>query len=999
MVTLLQRGVGKRMESLSLRPELLLTGRMLACVRRLIPMFAMLNLPFDHLRRVLPFICCLTKPFCCLTMSVCRLTASVCCLAISVCCLSVSSCTVEGQEIIDNEDNDDNVVEPAVADDIRFIPGQLKVKFENGVEPKLSMLSSIGATHMTRVFPYAGKYEKRTREAGLDRWYKVWYDGNIPATKAAGEVGEIDGVEFVENVPVISRKSLGHPVLALPMGRGRMWPMTFVAENNGGSGGVSYDILQGSNGFGTAASSALPFNDPQLDKQWHYRNEGTVTDSKAGADINLFRAWEVMAGSNDVVVAVVDGGIDYTHEDLAGNVGNWAELYGQEGVDDDGNGYVDDIYGWSFIYSRTNPNGSNNITAVEHGTHVAGTIGAENNNGKGVCGIAGGSGNHSGVRMISCQIFTNNKNDDGDSDAAIKYAADAGAVICQNSWGYDGAYYMPQSCKDAIEYFIKNAGTDENGNQTGPMKGGIVIFAAGNDDMSTLSYPACYENVVAVSAFAPDFAKSYYSNYGSWVDVAAPGGSAKYSGKYAEECEVLSTLPNNEYGYMQGTSMACPHVSGIAALAVAKHGGPGFTPDKLRLYLEKGVNDIDQYNSSYKGMLGSGYVDAYKAVSSDEGFAPDPVTDLTHSNTAGEVELTWTVPEDKDDGHADSFILMWRVGTLANPDPDNLPEGAKSVTVPVNGLKAGETMSYLLTDIDQDTKYTIAIIAADPWNNRSEVRSISFGTLVNEAPVLSTEAEQPVKVSYNQTVAVEYIVSDPDSKDFTYEMVDPSGAVTAVKTQGKLTLSIFNYRKAAGEYTLQLTVSDRFGASDEADLHFELLKDQAPAVTDPFEPVYLGSLNERHEFTPSSAFSDEVFETVQYSMEYDRNMLFLQEVKGGYSIMPLKYGRSEIVVKATDEGGNTGTASIVVLCRDDSREIDLYPNPCRDTLNIRMGRNVNGEIQVKLYDKAARCVLDKTCKIAPTEPAALDLSGLGGGTYTIKVSIDTKSCTKTIIKR
>ena len=99
-----------------------------------------------------------------------------------------------------------------------------------------------------------------------------------------------------------------------------------------------------------------------------------MPDAVAGADINLFRAWEVTAGSNDVVVAVVDGGIDYAHEDLIGNVGNWAELYGEEGVDDDGNGYVDDIYGWNFIYSSAYPMGSNRITPVEHGTHVAGTI-------------------------------------------------------------------------------------------------------------------------------------------------------------------------------------------------------------------------------------------------------------------------------------------------------------------------------------------------------------------------------------------------------------------------------------------------------------------------------------------------------------------------------------------------------------------------------------------------------------------------------------------------
>lgn len=198
-----------------------------------------------------------------------------------------------------------------------------------------------------------------------------------------------------------------------------------------------------------------------------------------------------------------------------------------------------------------------------------------------------------------------------------------------------------------------------------------------------------------MASVAPDYRKAYYSNYAKWVDVAAPGGTYRKDGRYDDECPVYSTLPDNQYGYMQGTSMACPHVSGIAALAVSKYGGPGFTPDKLKLYLTRGANDIDAYNPGYKGLLGSGIVDAYKAVSSDQGYAPERVTDLQHSNTAGEVELTWTVPSDKDDEHPDTFLIMWRVGTLDKPDPENLPEGASLVRVPVNG-KNPETRCHIL---------------------------------------------------------------------------------------------------------------------------------------------------------------------------------------------------------------------------------------------------------------------------------------------------------------
>lgn len=176
-------------------------------------------------------------------------------------------------------------------------------------------------------------------------------------------------------------------------------------------------------------------------------------------------------------MAVIDGGIDYRHEDLSGNVGNPAELFGEPGVDDDGNGYIDDIYGWNFI------NGTNQIEADDHGTHVAGTIGAENNNGVGVCGIAGGHGGNTGVWLLSCQLFgtIDGREVSASFPEMIKYAADAGAVIAQNSWGYENITYLPRADQEAIDYFIQYAGVDERGEQTGPMKGGVVIFAAGNE--------------------------------------------------------------------------------------------------------------------------------------------------------------------------------------------------------------------------------------------------------------------------------------------------------------------------------------------------------------------------------------------------------------------------------------------------------------------------------------------------------------------------------------
>ena len=376
-------------------------------------------------------------------------------------------------------------------------------------------------------------------------------------------------------------------------------------------------------------SVEMPFNDPELPYQWHYYNDGSLDDelTKAGADINLFDAWKYTTGDRRIIVAVIDGGIMTNHVDLADNMWvNEAEQNGTPGVDDDGNGYVDDIHGYNFVWDK------GEITPDAHGTHVAGTISAVNNNGILVSGIAGGSGNNDGVLLMSCQIF------DGDDGCyahqiakAFKYAADNGAAICNNSWGYTvGAYLSDKDfesvnsvLKDAINYYETNGGLE------GVMDGGLAIFAAANESKSTPSYPGAYHKYVCVTAMAPDYTAAYYTNYGPGSNICAPGGDASYG---AMLC--VSSTSTDEYGYSyeQGTSMACPHVTGCAALALsyAIQNGYSFTNSELRNMLLTSVHDIDKYQIGYKdifdwqtgqynsfdlgiyqGKLGSGYIDAH----------------------------------------------------------------------------------------------------------------------------------------------------------------------------------------------------------------------------------------------------------------------------------------------------------------------------------------------------------------------------------------------------
>ena len=453
--------------------------------------------------------------------------------------------------------------------------------------------SALKIERMERTFPYAGKFEERTRKEGLHLWYNVWFSKEISAARAAAEVAFLDGIEMAVPVPKIVSRTM--PETA--------WDM-----------------------YGTRTGEWL-FNDPDLPRQWCFDNPGTQSWQKKGADIRLFDVWKQYSGNPAVIVAVVDGGIEQEHPDLRGNLWtNPGEIAGN-GMDDDGNGYADDVHGYNFV----DDNGT--VLPHRHGTHVAGTIGATNNNGTGISSIAGGDGTPgSGVRLMSCQILKSSTSVSGEvaSDpsiaAAIKYGADNGAVISQNSWGYAAtragrstSSYINPVHKEAIDYFIKYAGCDNNGEQLGgsPMKGGIVLFASGNANTSDprIAAPADYDKVVAVAAIEADYRKASYSNYGTYMDISAPGGALNGNGRIWSTTTRLS----GHYEYMAGTSMACPLVSGVAALVIEKYGAgkKGFTPETLKEILYQSAYGLDEYNPGYAGLLGHGCVDAAAALEID----------------------------------------------------------------------------------------------------------------------------------------------------------------------------------------------------------------------------------------------------------------------------------------------------------------------------------------------------------------------------------------------
>ena len=570
--------------------------------------------------------------------------------------------------------------------------GTIKVKFEpsivtklsqNNVKTKNNQLSvgitnfdnaavKIKASNMKRLFPYDPKHEEQLIKHGLHLWYVVDIDSKIDPEFA---------VILLKDIPEISTAECNYEKVLAP-----------------------YEIKIYRNSYNNSSPITLPFNDPYLRLQWHYQNTGQ-NGYPGGADINLFKAWNITAGASDIIVSVHDQGIDVNHEDLKDNIWiNTKEIPGN-GIDDDGNGYIDDIYGFNFDAN------SGNIIPGKHGTHIAGTIAATNNNGIGVSGIAGGTGHGDGVKIMSLQILKDQFITEGIVERSYIYAANNGAVISQNSWGYNKADAYEEAVMDAINYFIEEAGKYENS----PMKGGIVIFAAGNDNKDAEWYPPCYDKILAVSSIGPDWKKASYSNFGEWVNVAAPGGEFKYG----SNAGVLSTVLNNQYGYMDGTSMACPHVAGIAALALANR-TKQMTNTELWNKIVTGVKNIDSYNPDYIGKMGTGAIDAYLVIKNNMQISPDKILDLKAEKVSqDEVHLIWTVPSDDDDGYPLSFKLYYNTDSITS---ENI-EAAQSTKI-ANKYKNGDSIKYILTNLCSKTKYFLAIKSQDRWGNVSELSNI-----------------------------------------------------------------------------------------------------------------------------------------------------------------------------------------------------------------------------------------------------------------------------------
>lgn len=418
-------------------------------------------------------------------------------------------------------------------------------------------------------------------------------------------------------------------------------------------------------------------NDPRFNEMWGLHNTGQ-SGGVVDADIDAPEAWQAAPNNPTVVIAMCDDGFDYNHPDLAANTWvNEDEIAGN-GIDDDANGFIDDVRGWDFASNDNAP-----LPGGSHGTHVGGTVAAVRNNGVGVSGVV------PNVRLMPIRHYSGQASWMTALVSGIDYAWQNGAKVITVSYNIDG---YTQALVEAIQragaadvVYCNSAG---NNNQNNPPRQAIRDVA---------------NNVIFVASSTRSDTRSSFSNYGTKIEIAAPGS------------DILSTLPNNSYGLNSGTSMATPHLAGIVGYVRAMF--PNLT---ARQALDRVIMTAD-FLPAWQGVINGGRANLNAALENDTTppAAVQKLTILRRSATSFRARF-----EASGDDGMNGSASKYEVRVSPNPISEANFASARALSVPINAVAAGTPIETNIVDLSPELPVYVAIRALDNLNNPSAVQVI-----------------------------------------------------------------------------------------------------------------------------------------------------------------------------------------------------------------------------------------------------------------------------------
>lgn len=798
-----------------------------------------------------------------------------------------------------------------------------------------NFIDNFGVISIERVFSEDLRFVDRQHKFGLHKWYRIIYNNNaVPKTKATEihkSLSAVPGIELVEE-----------------------------------------DIE-------VKSYTSTP-NDPDYSYQWGLKQSN-------GIDINVENVWlQGIVGDSRIIVVVTDTGVDLEHEDLKENC-------------------IPAKVGGSYNTADKNYN----IVPSEHGTHVAGIISGVRNNSKGIAGIAGGDAQlgKSGVKILSAVMFGESESWSTTAGAdGIVYGADNGALISQNSWGpkYDinddgridaeelekaKNMAIPAFLQSAIDYFITYAGCDKDGNQKvdSPMKGGIVVFAAGNDNIPYEAY-CQYEPVVAVASIDRDGGKSSFSNYGSWVDICAPGSG------------IYSTLHNSSYGNLSGTSMACPMVSGVAALVIEARGGIGFTSEMLRECLIKGANPNKVHNYKQTGPL----VDAFGAVNYGKSEVPEPIRIVNTYANANSIKVEWVVESGGNDMPAyGATVFACKDSTKINGlNPKEPVQGVivKSLnTLPMN---IGDTASLVLDKLTFEEGYYIVVIPFNYGALYANTYAVHFcSTLKNNPPIIESDVPvDNIRLKASETFQIKFSVSEPDNHSIITSWESASNAeLWTRRSDSEVWLNIKGPDAKEGKYTARFIAKDSYGLPSTLDINYEIRSNSSISIAKDIPDVLLSIRdNLGKEISLLDKFYDEDGDLINYEIaKSSSSVAHIVENGGILYITPATIGRTEVVVTAKDPSGTSASQSFAVLVKEEVNSISIYPTQV-DKYFFVEGSETETSIKIEVISEGGAVLYYDTITCSAFNPASIDISNFAPGLYTIKAESQEESVVKRIVK-